>query len=154
MHYSVLLCLQGSVCEDWTTVYCCYPLALCQMIREMKKRLKTQIYTVSTVLESSWDTVCVRAYTAPIFFSSVFLAMLKDWGAVSAVRMFITRGPELHAGLDISVLSAWRLMPLTFQTDGEMEWQMGGETDEWRRGSWWLLGLCMLWFQIALSRYI
>ncbi|XP_048023612.1 PLAC8-like protein 1 [Megalobrama amblycephala] len=45
--------IRGSVCEDWTTVYCCYPLALCQMIREMKKRLKTQIYTVSTVLESS-----------------------------------------------------------------------------------------------------
>ncbi|KTG34864.1 hypothetical protein cypCar_00022676, partial [Cyprinus carpio] len=45
--------IRGSVCEDWTTVYCCYPLALCQMIREMKKRLKTQIYTVSTTLESS-----------------------------------------------------------------------------------------------------
>ncbi|XP_058613261.1 PLAC8-like protein 1 isoform X2 [Onychostoma macrolepis] len=45
--------MRGSVCEDWTTVYCCYPLALCQMIREMKKRLKTQIYTVSTALESS-----------------------------------------------------------------------------------------------------
>ncbi|XP_043078045.1 PLAC8-like protein 1 isoform X1 [Puntigrus tetrazona] len=45
--------IRGSVCEDWATVYCCYPLALCQMIREMKKRLKTQIYTVSTALESS-----------------------------------------------------------------------------------------------------
>uniref|UniRef100_A0A8C1V202 PLAC8 like 1 n=1 Tax=Cyprinus carpio TaxID=7962 RepID=A0A8C1V202_CYPCA len=45
--------IRGSVCEDWTTVYCCYPLALCQMIRETKKRLKTQIYTVSTTLESS-----------------------------------------------------------------------------------------------------
>ncbi|XP_051734524.1 PLAC8-like protein 1 [Ctenopharyngodon idella] len=45
--------IRGSVCEDWTMVYCCYPLALCQMIREMKKRLKTQIYTVSTMLESS-----------------------------------------------------------------------------------------------------
>ncbi|XP_056587258.1 PLAC8-like protein 1 [Triplophysa dalaica] len=45
--------IRGSVCEDWTAVYCCYPLALCQMIRETKKRLKTQIYTVSTMLDSS-----------------------------------------------------------------------------------------------------
>lgn len=42
---------QGSVCEDWTTVYCCYPLAVCQMIREVKRRTKTQTYHVSTVLE-------------------------------------------------------------------------------------------------------
>lgn len=42
---------QGSVCEDWITVYCCYPLAVCQMIREVKRRTKTQIYNVSTVLE-------------------------------------------------------------------------------------------------------
>ncbi|XP_055036206.1 PLAC8-like protein 1 isoform X1 [Misgurnus anguillicaudatus] len=45
--------IRGSVCEDWTAVYCCYPLALCQMIREMKKRLKTQTYTVSTMLDNS-----------------------------------------------------------------------------------------------------
>lgn len=45
---------QGSVCEDWTTVYCCYPLAVCQMIREMKRRMKTQTYHVSTALECSW----------------------------------------------------------------------------------------------------
>lgn len=45
---------QGSVCEDWTTVYCCYPLAVCQMIREMKRRMKTQTYQVSTALECAW----------------------------------------------------------------------------------------------------
>ncbi|CAG5872071.1 unnamed protein product [Menidia menidia] len=45
--------IRGSVCEDWTTVYCCYPLAVCQMIREMKRRMKTQTYHVSTVLECS-----------------------------------------------------------------------------------------------------
>lgn len=45
---------QGSVCEDWTSVYCCYPLAVCQMIREMKRRMKTQTYHVSTALECSW----------------------------------------------------------------------------------------------------
>lgn len=44
---------QGSVCEDWPTVYCCYPLAVCQMIREMKQRMKTQTYHVSTALVSS-----------------------------------------------------------------------------------------------------
>lgn len=45
---------QGSACEDWTTVFCCYPLAVCQMIREMKRRMKTQTYHVSTALECSW----------------------------------------------------------------------------------------------------
>ncbi|XP_062414094.1 PLAC8-like protein 1 [Pungitius pungitius] len=45
--------IRGSVCEDWTTVYCCYPLAVCQMIREMKRRMKTQTYHVSTALECS-----------------------------------------------------------------------------------------------------
>ncbi|XP_033495315.1 cornifelin homolog B [Epinephelus lanceolatus] len=45
--------IRGSVCEDWTTVCCCYPLAVCQMIREMKRRMKTQTYHVSTALESS-----------------------------------------------------------------------------------------------------
>lgn len=51
-----VMCLsqQGSVCEDWTTVYCCYPLAVCQMIREVKRRMKTQIYHVTTALECSW----------------------------------------------------------------------------------------------------
>ncbi|XP_056911558.1 cornifelin isoform X3 [Takifugu flavidus] len=44
---------QGSVCEDWTTVYCCYPLAVCQMIREMKRRMKTQTYHVATTLQCS-----------------------------------------------------------------------------------------------------
>ncbi|RVE64084.1 hypothetical protein OJAV_G00142750 [Oryzias javanicus] len=45
--------IQGSVCEDWTAVYCCYPLAVCQMIREMRQRMKTQTYHVSTALECS-----------------------------------------------------------------------------------------------------
>ncbi|KAM3601903.1 uncharacterized protein V6R79_020920 [Siganus canaliculatus] len=45
--------IRGSVCEDWTTVYCCYSLAVCQMIREMKWRMKTQTYHVSTALECS-----------------------------------------------------------------------------------------------------
>ncbi|MBN3302597.1 PL8L1 protein, partial [Amia calva] len=45
--------LQGSVCGDWAAVYFCYPLAVCQMIRELKRRIRTQIYHVSTTLECS-----------------------------------------------------------------------------------------------------
>ncbi|KAG7234489.1 hypothetical protein INR49_004593 [Caranx melampygus] len=45
--------IRGSVCEDWATVCCCYPLAVCQMIREMKRRMKTQTYHVSTALHQS-----------------------------------------------------------------------------------------------------
>lgn len=44
---------QGSVCEDWTTVYCCYPLAVCQMMREVRRRTKTQTYHVTTTLQCS-----------------------------------------------------------------------------------------------------
>ncbi|CAL1573268.1 unnamed protein product [Knipowitschia caucasica] len=45
--------IQGSVCDDWTTVCCCYPLALCQMKREMKKRMKTKTYHVTTAMDCS-----------------------------------------------------------------------------------------------------
>ncbi|XP_056266196.1 PLAC8-like protein 1 [Pseudoliparis swirei] len=45
--------IRGSVCEDWTAVCCCYPLAVCQMIREMKRRMKRRTYHVVTALQSS-----------------------------------------------------------------------------------------------------
>nr|XP_006631926.1 PREDICTED: PLAC8-like protein 1 [Lepisosteus oculatus] len=45
--------IRGSACEDWAVVCCCYPLAVCQMIRELKRRLKSQTYQVSTALDSS-----------------------------------------------------------------------------------------------------
>ncbi|XP_062868117.1 cornifelin homolog A [Trichomycterus rosablanca] len=45
--------IRGSVCEDWTAVFFCYPLAVCQMMREMKRRLRRQMYTVSTALQCS-----------------------------------------------------------------------------------------------------
>ncbi|KAF7206201.1 PLAC8-like 1 [Nothobranchius furzeri] len=45
--------IRGSVCEDWTAVCFCYPLALCQMIREMNRRMKMQTYHVSTAMECS-----------------------------------------------------------------------------------------------------
>ncbi|XP_053703583.1 PLAC8-like protein 1 isoform X1 [Synchiropus splendidus] len=44
---------QGSVCEDWASVCCCYCPALCQMSRETKLRMKTRTYHVTTALESS-----------------------------------------------------------------------------------------------------
>ncbi|XP_068601092.1 cornifelin homolog B [Brachionichthys hirsutus] len=43
--------IRGSLCDDWTAVYCCYPLALCQMSREMKWRMRTRTYHVHTTLE-------------------------------------------------------------------------------------------------------
>ncbi|XP_033834490.2 cornifelin homolog A isoform X1 [Periophthalmus magnuspinnatus] len=45
--------IQGNVCDDWLTVCCCYPLALCQMKREMTKRMKTKSYHVITALDCS-----------------------------------------------------------------------------------------------------
>lgn len=45
--------IRGSVCEDWLAVCCCYSLAVCQMIREMKHRMMAQTYHVSTALECS-----------------------------------------------------------------------------------------------------
>ncbi|RXM93113.1 Leucine--tRNA ligase, cytoplasmic [Acipenser ruthenus] len=45
--------IRGSVCEDWTAVYCCWPFAVCQMVRELKTRIKSQIFQVSTAIESS-----------------------------------------------------------------------------------------------------
>lgn len=75
------------------------------------------------------ETLCVCVCTAQIFFSSMFLAMLKDWRAVSAVRMFITRGPELHAGLDISVT-----LCLKIDAADISNWRRDGVTDGWRDG--------------------
>nr|XP_057943377.1 PLAC8-like protein 1 isoform X1 [Doryrhamphus excisus] len=45
--------IQGSICDDWTTVCCCYSLAMCQMVREMKRRTMTRTYHVSTTLDCS-----------------------------------------------------------------------------------------------------
>ncbi|XP_076024270.1 cornifelin [Genypterus blacodes] len=45
--------IRGSVCDDWAAVCCCYPLAMCQMMREMKLRMRRQMYHVSTALECS-----------------------------------------------------------------------------------------------------
>ncbi|XP_041123011.1 PLAC8-like protein 1 [Polyodon spathula] len=39
--------------HDWTAVYCCWPFAVCQMVRELKTKMKSHIFQVSTAIESS-----------------------------------------------------------------------------------------------------
>ncbi|KAM9782160.1 cornifelin homolog B [Syngnathus typhle] len=43
--------IRGNMCDDWTTVCCCYSLAVCQMAREMKWRTGIQTYHVATALD-------------------------------------------------------------------------------------------------------
>lgn len=38
---------QGTLCEDWMAVHCCWPFAVCQAARELKRRATTQIYEVN-----------------------------------------------------------------------------------------------------------
>ncbi|XP_061658884.1 cornifelin homolog B [Syngnathoides biaculeatus] len=45
--------IRGNICNDWSTVCCCYSLAVCQMAREMKRRTMTRSYLVSTALQCS-----------------------------------------------------------------------------------------------------
>ncbi|XP_025918938.1 PLAC8-like protein 1 isoform X3 [Apteryx rowi] len=35
--------IRGTICEDWIAVYCCWPFAVCQVARELKRRAMTQI---------------------------------------------------------------------------------------------------------------
>ncbi|XP_061477892.1 PLAC8-like protein 1 [Rhineura floridana] len=36
--------IRGTLCEDWMAVHCCWPFAVCQMAREMKRRPVFQVY--------------------------------------------------------------------------------------------------------------
>ncbi|XP_028668620.1 PLAC8-like protein 1 [Erpetoichthys calabaricus] len=45
--------IRGNAVDDWAAVYCCWPLALCQMVRELKLRNQEYIYHVSTAFECS-----------------------------------------------------------------------------------------------------
>ncbi|XP_062825444.1 PLAC8-like protein 1 [Anolis carolinensis] len=38
--------IHGTLCEDWMAVHCCWPFAVCQMAREMKRRPIFQLYKV------------------------------------------------------------------------------------------------------------
>uniref|UniRef100_A0A7M4EL76 PLAC8 like 1 n=2 Tax=Crocodylus porosus TaxID=8502 RepID=A0A7M4EL76_CROPO len=39
--------IRGTLCEDWMAVHCCWPFAVCQAARELKRRATTQIYEVN-----------------------------------------------------------------------------------------------------------
>uniref|UniRef100_A0A8D0HCT3 PLAC8 like 1 n=1 Tax=Sphenodon punctatus TaxID=8508 RepID=A0A8D0HCT3_SPHPU len=40
--------IHGTLCEDWMAVQCCWPFAICQVVRELKRRrATTQIYEVN-----------------------------------------------------------------------------------------------------------
>ncbi|XP_066469016.1 PLAC8-like protein 1 [Tiliqua scincoides] len=36
--------IRGTLCEDWMAVHCCWPFAVCQIAREMKRRPIFQVY--------------------------------------------------------------------------------------------------------------
>ncbi|TFK10963.1 hydroxyacylglutathione hydrolase-like protein [Platysternon megacephalum] len=40
--------IRGTLCEDWIAVHCCWPFAVCQVARELKRRATTQIYEINT----------------------------------------------------------------------------------------------------------
>ncbi|XP_044884224.1 PLAC8-like protein 1 isoform X1 [Mauremys mutica] len=40
--------IRGTLCEDWMAVHCCWPFAVCQVARELKRRATTQIYEINT----------------------------------------------------------------------------------------------------------
>uniref|UniRef100_A0A8D0DXQ7 PLAC8 like 1 n=1 Tax=Salvator merianae TaxID=96440 RepID=A0A8D0DXQ7_SALMN len=47
--------IHGTLCEDWMAVHCCWPFAVCQMAREMKRRPRFQVY--ETHMSSPLPTV-------------------------------------------------------------------------------------------------
>ncbi|XP_004476634.1 PLAC8-like protein 1 [Dasypus novemcinctus] len=38
--------IQGTLCEDWLAVHCCWPLSICQVARELKMRT-ARLYEIS-----------------------------------------------------------------------------------------------------------
>ncbi|XP_053153423.1 PLAC8-like protein 1 isoform X2 [Hemicordylus capensis] len=40
--------IRGTLCEDWMAVHCCWPFAVCQIAREMKRRPILQVYETHT----------------------------------------------------------------------------------------------------------
>ncbi|XP_069506101.1 PLAC8-like protein 1 [Ambystoma mexicanum] len=36
--------IRGTLCEDWTVVFCCWSCAVCQMARELPQRTATRVY--------------------------------------------------------------------------------------------------------------
>ncbi|XP_008819866.1 PLAC8-like protein 1 [Nannospalax galili] len=46
--------IQGTLCEDWLVVHCCWPFSICQVARELKMRT-SQVYEIHAV-PSTKDT--------------------------------------------------------------------------------------------------
>ncbi|XP_025043271.2 PLAC8-like protein 1 [Pelodiscus sinensis] len=40
--------IRGTLCDDWMAVNCCWPFAVCQVARELKRRATTPIYEINT----------------------------------------------------------------------------------------------------------
>ncbi|KAI6056736.1 PLAC8-like protein 1 [Marmota monax] len=47
--------IQGTLCEDWLVVHCCWPFSICQVARELKMRT-SQLYEICAV-PSTKDTL-------------------------------------------------------------------------------------------------
>ncbi|XP_048187387.1 PLAC8-like protein 1 [Perognathus longimembris pacificus] len=47
--------IQGTLCEDWLAVHCCWPCSICQVARELKMRT-SQLYEICEV-PSTKDTL-------------------------------------------------------------------------------------------------
>ncbi|XP_077180445.1 PLAC8-like protein 1 isoform X3 [Paroedura picta] len=39
--------IHGTLCEDWMAVHCCWPFAVCQVAREMKRRPSLRVYEIN-----------------------------------------------------------------------------------------------------------
>nr|XP_056703765.1 PLAC8-like protein 1 [Euleptes europaea] len=39
--------IHGTLCEDWMAVHCCWPFAVCQVAREMKRRPVFQVCEIN-----------------------------------------------------------------------------------------------------------
>uniref|UniRef100_A0A2K5SEP5 PLAC8-like 1 n=1 Tax=Cebus imitator TaxID=2715852 RepID=A0A2K5SEP5_CEBIM len=40
--------IQGTLCEDWLVVHCCWPFSICQVARELKMRT-SHVYEIRAV---------------------------------------------------------------------------------------------------------
>ncbi|XP_054834784.1 PLAC8-like protein 1 [Eublepharis macularius] len=40
--------IHGTICEDWMAIHCCWPFAVCQVAREMRRRPVFQVYEINT----------------------------------------------------------------------------------------------------------
>nr|XP_036871798.1 PLAC8-like protein 1 [Manis javanica] len=56
--------IRGTLCEDWLAVHCCWPFAICQVARELKKRA-SQLYEVYAAPPARDTFTCQSRKTSP-----------------------------------------------------------------------------------------